>query len=526
MKQRYFSLSAEQAPWSRSGGLAEVAASLPKALQHHWNGQKAHSDRRNDLIEIYCISPLYPCVWREVNRQAQSLSPSLELSLEPLGDQNAQIWTLKDPIANDSKVSLYHIFVDIPWAFDREFLYGGPGQAYHDNPLRFASFCLAALRWIDELNKLDQTNQEEIDTIIHAHDWQSAFLTIYQHEGWGAHTAKTLFTIHNLMHQGLCDAEWLPRLGLDWASFHLNYLEHWGQVNPLKAALISVDCVTTVSPTYATEILSPKFACGLDHFFEGNQLCIQGVLNGLDLENWSPYTSPHLAFHLPEQPSDIELTTWKDCMKQELVPSLYTAQQLNFPPLAVLVSRFDIQKGIDLVLPALETWLEHGGYLYILGSGDPILEQSALEFTRRFPTQCSCKIGFHLSLAHQLFAAADLCIIPSRFEPCGLTQMQAMRYGTLPLATPVGGLKDSIIPLNQSSEMGSQDQGNGFLAFNTSEEALSNALSEAFDLWSDAEAWFEARQRALSTDWSWHQSAGHWTKIIDELINPESLYKA
>lgn len=508
MKLRYLSLSAEQAPWSRSGGLAEVAGSLPSALAQLWQRSEVY-----DEVSVTCLSPLYPCVWREVALRGDRLEPGPMLSLSPLSESRAQVWMLHSSSNDHSRQG--HLFIDIPWAFDREYLYGPPGGSYQDNPLRFACFCFAVIKW---LNELDEDNTE---TVIHCHDWQASFLPIYLRYSVRRGKVKTLFTIHNLMHQGLCDAEWIPKLGFDWADFHMNFMEHWGQLNPIKAALSSVDMVTTVSPSYAEEILTAPFACGLESFFSANRLKVNGILNGLDLESWSPYRSPHLSAHLPiglgDEALDEALDHWKAINKQQVSPSLYPRDQVENSPLAVLISRFDHQKGIELLIEAAEQWLSGGGRLFILGSGSPILEAEVSALAARHPQGCEVKIGFDLALAHRLFAAADLCLIPSRFEPCGLTQMQAMRYGVLPLATPVGGLRDSIQPINLSSGAASLEKGNGFICKDVSVDSLSHALHEALALWSQSLEWRAARKRALKTDWSWSQSAQSWQALIEAL---------
>ena len=531
MKRRYISLSAEQAPWSRSGGLAEVAGSLPEALALHWREHRDHNSGEEVTTECISVSPLYPCVWREVARRGARLLPGQTLSLEPVSDSSAQLWTL-DGAEGGEHSEVTHVFVDLPWAFDRPQLYGPPGQSYPDNPARFASFCLAVLRWIDLIGE-DTTGEE---TIVHCHDWQSAFLPIFHQRGWGNSQIKTLFTIHNLQHQGRCEAYWVTKLGLSWSDFHMNYLEHWGQMNPLKAALLSVDEVTTVSPSYAEEVTTSAFSCGLDAFLRANDIQITGILNGLDVEAWSPHSSAHLSAHLPPSPSDQELVAWKRALKTEVAPRLYPIPQegeneskneneseskVLGAPLAVLISRLDQQKGIDLLINSAVTWLDQGGKLFILGSGDPKLEVAVLTLATRYPHRCEVKIGFHLGLAHQLFAAADLCLIPSKFEPCGLTQMQSMRYGALPLATPVGGLRDTISTLNREGLLHDETRGNGFLSSEVSASALSQTLESAYTLWSDQAGWAAARRRALNTSWSWQESAKSWSDLISRLSSKE-----
>ena len=192
------SLSAQSRRLGCSGGLAEVAGSLPLALAEHWRVEE-----RSLEVEVLCISPLYPRVWREIARRGVSLEPNTQVSLAPLSDRSAQVWSLNSS-SNDvtEKVSLSHVFIDIPWAFDREHLYGPPGEAYTDNPIRYASYCLAALRWLDEVEREENSREVTVKTVVHCHDWQASFFSIYQRLGW-APRAKTIFTIHNLMHQGL-----------------------------------------------------------------------------------------------------------------------------------------------------------------------------------------------------------------------------------------------------------------------------------------------------------------------------------
>ena len=538
MTLRYLSLSAEEAPWSRSGGLAEVAGSLPKALAAHW----AREERE---VEVWSVSPLYPSAWREVARRGLRLREGPHVPLAPLSYESAQLWYLSidsDP-SDESSVSRGHLFVDLPAAFDRDALYGPSGGAYEDNPLRFAALSLTAIRVPEAFEEWLAGLHERIpalhftsgvtDHLLHCHDWQAAFAPLLLQRGWARTQFKTVFTIHNLRHQGLAAARWVPLLGLSWDDFHFDRLEHWGHFNPLKGALRAVDLVTTVSPTYAQEIFEPQFGCELDDYLNAHQLEVTGIVNGLDLDTWSPHKAPQLAQPLPSDPTDDELTAWKRVHREEVAPAIYQqGEGSRTGPWGVMVSRFDAQKGVELVVECAPRWIARGVKLCILGSGDPQLEAKIRALEARFPDAVKVYIGFDLRRAHQLFAAADFTLVPSRFEPCGLTQMQSMRYGALPLATRVGGLADTIHDISSRAlrrdEVHEIDQledsapsviGDGFLATAPNVWALDEAMERLLDVWSRPEVWCAARRNALQRDLSWDKRARTWSEVLVRLMS-------
>lgn len=528
MKLRYLSVSSEQAPWSRSGGLAEVTGSLPSALDDLWSAQGLE-------VEVWSVSPLYPSVWREAARRGITLNEGPLISLDPLEYQSARVWYLTS--AHSSTLTLW---IDLPEAFDRAAPYGPKGGAYEDNPLRFAALSLATLRlpealttWLSEVQGLSDEDpaqrsiSREIDHhLLHCHDWQTSFAPIFLKLGWSSTHFKTIFTIHNLRHQGLAPAEWVPRLGLSWDDFHLDYLEHWGQLNPLKDALRDVDRVTTVSPQYAEEIFEPEFGCELDEYLNAHQVEVIGVVNGLDLSAWDPHTSSALVEHLPLSPTDEAIDLWKAWHRQRVSPRLFKAQEDLTPvqrgPWGVMISRFDGQKGVELVLALASELIMSGVKLCILGSGDPQLEREVRRLGERFPDSVDVHIGFDVELAHQLFAAADFSLIPSRFEPCGLTQMQSMRYGVIPLATRVGGLVDTIedirIDMDDTSASVNATSGDGFLADHPTAPALAEALRRLLRVWSAPQVWRATRRRALDRDFSWNKSAQDWSRVMMSLL--------
>jgi starch synthase len=442
-----------------------------------------------------------------------------------------------------SSVSRLELFVDLPAAFDRPALYGPPGDSYEDNPLRFAALCLAAIRLPEAFEVWSRQNRDlklkgqldvrlDIDHhLLHCHDWQAAFAPLLLKQGYSQTVFKTIFTIHNLRHQGRSPAHWIPQLGLSWEDFHLDLLEHWGQLNPLKGALRAVDLVTTVSPTYAREIFSPQFGCELDEYLNAHQIEVTGVVNGLDTISWSPYESSYLCQMLSHQSSDDEILKWKEVHREAVAPEIYAQRSEDLidaqdsGPWGVMISRFDAQKGVELITELIPDWVARGIKVCILGSGDPRLEEEVRQLGDRFPDSVKVYLGFHLELAHQLFAAADFSLIPSRFEPCGLTQMQSMRYGVIPLATQVGGLADTIDDLcselihasHSASPSTPSISGNGFLATEPNSQAFSTAMESLLQLWAKPQEWRAARRRALNRDFSWRESARAWSDAITSL---------
>jgi starch synthase len=381
-------IASEAVPYAKVGGLADVVGSLPQTL-----AQMGHS--------VTVFLPWYKSIWAPTVGEVGYTFRGQRLSAG-LGE------------LRQGKVR--YVFVGVG-EFYRDQTYG-----YGDDTFRFVKFAFAAAELLGGFD------------IVHAHDWQAAILPLLRNLGW--FRGRTVYTIHNLAYQGV----WGSRDFFDWTRlpgelYYSGALEHYGSVNLMKSAIANADFVTTVSPTYAQEILSPWFGEGLQGVLLEHSHKLRGILNGLDTEYWNPQTDPYLA-------AGYSLDRYQG--KRSCREALHTELGLAPERLTLgLVSRFTGQKGIDLILDALP-WLVERLNLAILGSGDPGLEGAFHGAVQAFPGRVAYRSGFNEALAHRIYAGSDGFLMPSRFEPCGLTQMIAMRYGTPPIVRATGGLRDTV----------------------------------------------------------------------------------
>jgi starch synthase len=391
--------------------------------------------------------------------------------------------------------------LDAPHLFKRP---GNPytapdGADWPDNAQRFAALsCMAAIIATDDrIGPLPQ--------ILHAHDWQAG-LTMAYLDG-AARRPATIITVHNLAFQGNFDAGILPSLGLPANAFRWQAAEFHGQVGYLKAGLALADAITTVSPTYAAEIQTPEFGMGLDPVLRHRGSALHGILNGIDDTIWNPATdkliaTPFDAGHLAGRPIN--------------KLALQTHFGLERNPDALLlgvISRLSWQKGLDMLLPALDTLLALGAQLVILGAGEPGLEQQFRAAAANHPGRIGCFIGYNEALAHQTQAGIDAILIPSRFEPCGLTQLCALRYGALPIVARTGGLADTVIDANAAALAANTGTGLQF-----SNGQITAALHRAANLWSTRQTWAGLQRNAMQTDISWRRPAAQYAALYKSLL--------
>jgi len=488
--------ASEAMPWSHTGGLAEVAAALPDALQ----GQAI----AGQPLEVSVVLPMYRATYRYAARTGRELVDSGVSGTIHLDGQD-QAWRLLRWRADSGPTWL---FVDCPRLFDREGIYDAPGHVpYGDNPLRFAVFCRAVL---DALPRL----LDAPPAILHAHDWQTGLLPLWldieQPAGWKG--CRSVFTIHNLAYQGVHHKDWLPRLGLPWNVFHAEAIEFWDQLNLLKAGVVFADALTTVSPSYAAEILEPSAGEGLDGLLRGHTGKLTGILNGIDESIWSPAHDSHFAATY-----DVDDLAGKQTCRAALLEEMGLAAQAHQPVFGI-VSRFAWQKGLDVVAECVPDLVAHDARLVVLGSGDPGLEHRFSELARSFPDHVAVVLDFDVGLAHRIEAGADAFLMPSRYEPCGLNQMFSMAYGTLPVVHATGGLRDTVVPANAANL--ADGSATGF-AFEVPDAAgLRWALSEAVKLYrQQPEVWRRLMQNGMTRDWSWRNSAAQYAKLYQDLIS-------
>ena len=464
--------SSEVAPFAASGGLADVAGSLPVYL-----------NRSN--CDVRVILPLYSSIskdWRDKMRFITYCYVSLSWRSAYCG-----IFELKDR-------GVTYYFIDNEQYFKRSSLYGE-----YDDGERFAFFSKAV---IEALCRIDF----EPD-IIHCNDWQTAMIPVYLREyRWVGKLAavKTLFTIHNIQFQGQYDPYILGDIfGLPESD--LTLMKWDGCLNLMKAAIELSDKVNTVSPTYASEILDPWYSFGLDPLLKGLQFKLCGILNGIDFDTWNPETDPAIAANYTADDQEGKLACKRDVLNEFGLDD-------DGRPLAVMIARLTEQKGVDLLAPIMDEVIKNGIQVAILGTGDAKYEQIFTDIAARYPGSCSARIAYNTSLSKRMYAGADIFLMPSKTEPCGLAQMQAMRYGTIPVVRKTGGLSDSVRDCGDG-------EGWGFTFQNYEAWDLYNAMIRAKDLYYDWDSWKEVRTRAMRCDMSWSRSAESYKFLYLEMKN-------
>lgn len=486
---RILFVASECFPYVKTGGLADVAASLPPAL-------------RALGADVRLLLPGYPGVLDRlrVMRTVRSL-PSLPGL--PDGARARLLGSL-----GEDDLTVYAL--DAPAFFARE---GNPyqrpdGRDWPDNHLRFAALCRTAA-----LMGLEGDGDGWVPDIIHGHDWQAGLVPAYlRHAGWvfdGKPVPGTVFTIHNLAFQGLFPPDVLRPLGLPSDTFTHEELEYYGKVGFLKAGLVYSDRLTTVSPTYAHEIQGWEMGFGLDGVLRRRANVLSGILNGIDLRHWDPATDPFITQRYDSGQLDRRAANKAD---------LQRAFGLEVRPDALLfgvVSRLTHQKGIDLIVQALPRIMGLGGQVAVLGTGSAELEQALADASADHKGRVGLRLAYDEGLSHRVQAGADVLMVPSRFEPCGLTQMYALRYGTLPLVTPVGGLADTVADVTEAAL--AHRTATGFVTDAVDLPALLRAVERAAGLYRHGELWRQVQRTAMGRDVGWEASAQAYLGLYTSL---------
>ena len=473
-------VASEVTPFAKTGGLADVLGTLSIALE-----RLGH--------EICVIAPAY----RSALTGNFSLRDTGTRLSVPVADRQEEAGILEAVI--DKRVPVYLIRAD-PY-FDREFLYGTPSGDYPDNAQRFTFFSRAALELL---------RQHPVD-IAHFHDWQAAlaavFLRVQPSRYPETAAAKTVLTIHNLGFQGVFPQAAWPLLNLDPAYFTPPFLEYYGSVSFLKGGLLFADKITTVSPSYAQEIMTAGQGFGLEGVLQGRAADFVGILNGVDYQLWNPWIDPYLDYHYGEN----SLSVKHNC-KRALRRAVGLHEKTD-TPLIAMISRLTLQKGFDLIEEIFESLMERDVQVVLLGSGEPRFERFFQAATERYPGRVAVEIGFNEPLAHRIEAAADLFLMPSLYEPCGLNQMFSLKYGTIPVVRAVGGLKDTVQDYDGESQTGT-----GFVFQPYESQALLAAIDRGLAVYRDSRAWTELRRRAMSMDYSWERSAKIYSNLYQQLL--------
>jgi starch synthase len=443
--------------------------------------------------------PLYQAVWHGGFALTQLL-PELVVPL-PTGNRSAGVWQHALPVSSsspDPAVTVPVYFIEDDAYFARPGLYGDASGDYDDNAQRFSFFCRAVLELLRHLDDFPQ--------VVHCHDWATALLPAYRRFLAGTEagyaTLAMVYTIHNLAYQGLFPASMLPVTGLPQTLFHPDGVEFYGQLNFAKAGLQYADFLTTVSPSYAEEICTPELGAGLDGVLRQRRAVLVGILNGVDYEVWNPETDP--ALPAPYSAAD---PTGKSLCKAAVLQAFALDKEPQLP-LFGMISRLVDQKGLDLLAAILPTLLQLDLRLVILGAGETRYQVILQEQARAFPDRLGFRMGFDDTLAHQIEAGSDCFLMPSRFEPCGLNQLYSLRYGTIPIVRATGGLRDTVIPFDPVSGIGT-----GFVFSEATAAAFLAAVQQALAVFADRITWQRLRRNAMAEDFSWQQSALRYVDI-------------
>ncbi len=471
--------ASEAHPLIKTGGLADVAGSLPRAL----TGLKQ---------QVRLVLPAYGSLLARIDRPR-------EVAAFTVGDHAVRLLATTLP---GSRVTTW--LVDCPELYDRPGNpYLGPdGQPWPDNALRFMRFAEAVVRIANDTAGLNWQPD-----LVHCHDWQTGMVPALLSRQ--PTRPATVFTIHNLAYQGLFPHETFRALGLppEWWSHHA--LEFHGQLSFIKAGLVFADRLTTVSPTYAREIQTPAFGYGLDGLLRHRADALSGILNGIDTKEWNPGTDPRLV-----------QTYNRRTLAKKAVNKTALQTQMDLPErddvlLLGMVSRLVEQKGVDILLDALDALMTRPVQLVILGSGEARFEQALQAARLRHPERIAIRIGYDETLAHRIEAGADVFLMPSRFEPCGLNQMYSMRYGTPPLVRPVGGLADTVI--DATAESLADGTATGFHCHGEHGSDLLATVERARELWRQPEHWRRLQEAGMRRDFSWRHSAGEYLTLYRQV---------
>ncbi len=474
-KLKVLTICSEAVPFAKTGGLADVAGALPSALRHLG-------------VDVRLVLPFYRNA-RRADLQIRPLLRDLEVSFGK-GILTADVFEAE----SEQRVQTYLIKRED--MYDRPSLYGNGRGDYYDNLERFSFFSHAALGLFEAIGFTPD--------VIHCHDWQTGIVpALLSLSG-----TPSVFTIHNIGYQGIFPEEKFPFLGLSRKEFfHPEGLEFWGNLSLLKAGIVYADAVTTVSPKYAQEIQTPEYGMGMEEIVRHRRAKLYGILNGADYRLWDPSRDPHLAANYSAKKLE-----GKQRCKDSLIQEMDLAASLRDRPLLGMTSRLDPQKGLDILVKMLDDILALEVGLVILGSGDEVIERAIEQAAKRHSGRIRVYLGFDEPLAHRIIAGVDMFLTPSRYEPCGLTQMYALKYGTVPVARATGGLDDTIRQFDPRT-----GKGNGFKFGPYEPKAFLDCIRDAVDIFKLKKVWQSLMGNGMKEDFSWERSAGQYLEIYEKV---------
>jgi len=473
-------VASEVLPFAKTGGLADVLSALPLAL-----AQLGH--------RVTVVMPRYRGIDAGV---------PVDRFIVPLSGPALEVGIWEHTVAPNVRV----VFIECPPLYDRDALYGIGNDDYADNPRRFAFLARAALELA--------IRQPEVPDVIHSHDWQSGLVPVYLKARRPAYAAlsetATVFTIHNLAYQGLCAPRWLPELDLDWSLLTVDGIEYWGRASFLKGGINFSELVTTVSPTYAREIQTPEYGFGFEGILTRRSADLVGVLNGIDVDRWNPRRDPHL----PRPYDEKTVSEGKRAAKRQVLQKygISASDAALRRPLIGMISRLVDQKGLDIVTALGDQLGQLEAGFVVLGTGEARYQDFWAALASRYPGNVGVKIGFDEPLAHLIEGGADMFLMPSRFEPCGLNQMYSLRYGTVPIVRATGGLDDTVVDCQSGPD------GTGFKFVEYSAEALRSVLDRALALYRKPRSWKALQVRGMRQNFSWDRSAREYVKLYERVL--------
>jgi starch synthase len=474
--------ASECVPFAKTGGLADVVGALPAEL-----AKLGH--------EVTVYLPLYACVRRQIKGKFRYAVRSITIPF--------QHYNRFAGIVNGGRqrgVQFY--FVDCPEMFDREELYGVAGVDYPDNAERFALYCRAVL---------EASKQLGVPEVFHVHDWQAALIPVYLRTVYATdpvlNRSGVVLTIHNAAYQGAFPPVTTERLLFPWELFIMDKVEQYDTFNFLKGAMVYSDILTTVSRKYAQEIQTPEFGEKLESVLQGRAADLRGILNGVDYEQWNPTTDPNLIAHY--SPENLE---GKARCRAHLLNAFGLEQVGDSTPVIGIVSRFAVQKGFDLVEQIAGKLSEMDVAVVALGAGEPVYEKFFRDWALWNKANVAVRIGYDNALAHKIEAGADIFLMPSLYEPCGLNQIYSLKYGTVPVVRATGGLDDTIEEWNPK-----QGTGTGFKFGGLRAEGLLAAIERALAAFKNKDGWKRLMLNGMAQNYSWEQPAREYADIYEEV---------
>jgi starch synthase len=468
----------EATPFAQTGGLGEVLSALPAELVGLG-------------MSVDVIMPKY----RGINTEKfnmKKMEASLEVTLNAK-QLSAGLWCFEDPRG------VRYLFLEADNYFDRDYLYGTPDGDYEDNAERFVFLARAAIEWA-----LLGDNHYDI---FHAHDWQAALTSVYLRTLYAGESrlrdCAAVMTIHNLGYQGIFWHLDMPLVGVGWEFFTPKHMEFHGKLNFLKSGIVFAEKVNTVSPGYRNEILTAEFGFGLEGILQEKGSDLTGILNGVDYSVWNPERDQLIT--APYSHNDLR---GKKVCKADLQRYADIPETPEVPVIA-MVSRLSSQKGIDILAGTFHDLMQRDIQLVVLGTGEARYQQIFTDFGREYPDKTGIFLSYDYELAHRIFAGADMLLVPSRYEPCGLNQLYALRYGTVPIVRATGGLTDTVEQFSEST-----DTGSGFIFFDEDPASLETTILKAVDVFGhDPEAWVRLMKRGMQKDFSWKRSAREYLNL-------------